>query len=583
MRLGNGMKKEIHVRKCQVIDETRELVLAVNGRLCRGVSGEKLRLSAVFRGKETDRRFPLSANCMVAGEETVFMADARIQLEYVFFEYQKVSDEEYVFLDFEWCDPEEGRVTFDTRIPLKAELFEKRSEQMPRSFRIYRGMAYGICTLLLPLWMLDGYFALKGYRKLHPAAAGMKGKKAILYHVHGIVSERTGHGYSIREMKTNYFRKQYDKACRKQKQTEGILFLSERRVEQGGNLDLVRKRCLEEKFCEVQEFLDTRPVHKLKRKELRRAARMTARAKVIILEDFYPQLHSLSIRPETGIVQLWHACGAFKLFGLSELGRSENLPQSTRNHRNYDMALASSEEIVPFYSEAYGVPEDHIRPIGVPRTDIFFQREYRRQIREKLYVKYPEFREKKVVLFAPTFRGSGNKTAYFPVEKFPVNQIMENLPEDVVLVVKNHPFVKQTFPVSPKYQDRVFDLSGDEMINDLLFITSLLITDYSSSVFEAALLNIPMLFYVFDLKEYLDQRDLYFDFESFVPGVMVQNSEELPEKIRDGLNEEHRQDVNYKKFREFFLSSLDGHSTERTMELIRNLYQEKSDMEMLSE
>lgn len=568
------MKQKIQVKKCQVIEETRELILAVNGRLSRSVSGEKLRLSAVFRGKETDRHFPLSANCMVTEEETVFMADARIQLEYVFFEYQNASEEETVSLDFEWCDPEEGRVTFEPRIFLNAELFEKRSEQMPRSFRIYRGLAYGICTLFLPLWMLDGYFALKGYKKLHPAAAGMKGKKAILYHAHGIVSDRTGYGYSVREMKTNYFRKQYDKACRKQERTEGILFLSERRVEQGGNLDLVRKKCMEENFCEVQEFLETRPVHKLKRKELRRAAGMTAKARVIILEDFYPQLHFLSIRPETGILQMWHACGAFKLFGLSDLGRSANLPQSTRNHRNYDMALASSEGIVPFYSEAYGVPEDHIRPIGVPRTDIFFRKEYREQIREKLYIKYPECREKKVVLFAPTFRGSGNKTAYFPVEKFPVDQIMESLPEDVVLVVKNHPFVRQTFSVGPKYQERVLDLSADEMINDLLFITSLLITDYSSSVFEAALLNIPMLFYVFDLEEYLDRRDLYFDFASFAPGEMVRDSEELPGKIRDGLDGKYGQDVNYEKFREFFLSSLDGHSTERTMELIRDLYYE---------
>ncbi len=98
-------------------------------------------------------------------------------------------------------------------------------------------------------------------------------------------------------------------------------------------------------------------------------------------------------------------------------------------------------------------------------------------------------------MFAPTFRGDGNKDAYYPLEAFDVNHFMERQPEDTVLILKNHPFVKQKFTVDAQWQDRVLDLSGEEHINDLMLISNLLITDYSSSVFEAAILELPMLFY----------------------------------------------------------------------------------------
>ena len=73
----------------------------------------------------------------------------------------------------------------------------------------------------------------------------------------------------------------------------------------------------------------------------------------------------------------------------------------------------------------------------------------------------------------------------------------------------------------------MFDLSTKEHINDLMLISNLLITDYSSSVFEAAILELPMLFYAFDEKEYMDSRDFYFDYDQFTPGSVVADFESL--------------------------------------------------------
>ena len=470
----------------------------------------------------------------------------------------------YVNLEMQW---EELRLDME----INPELLECKAEEKPVWQRLCGKAAFGACTLLLPVWLLSGALALKGIGNLRQSARGMTGKKAMLYHANDMVKSWTGYGYSIREYKTVYFKKWYDRYLKQVEKTSGILFLSEREVDIGGNLDRVRHALQEEGKLDIRQFLTTSPVHKLTWKELKRCAYLAAQARVIILEDFFPQLHALSIRDDTQILQMWHACGAFKLFGLSTLGRT-SLPQSTRNHRNYTATLTSSESIAPFYSEAFGIDVNCVAPVGVPRTDVFFDGNYKEQVTKKLFETYPEWQGKKIILFAPTFRGSGNKTAYYPMERFPVNEAMKKLPGDVVLIVKQHPFVKSEITVEDCYNGRVYDLTGKENINDLLFVTDLLVTDYSSSVFEAALLDIPMIFYAFDLEQYLTERDLYFDFSLFAPGSIVKGFDELLLEMNRKLNQEQKTVIN-EKFREFFLGSLDGNATRRTVDLIHHLYE----------
>ena len=177
-------------------------------------------------------------------------------------------------------------------------------------------------------------------------------------------------------------------------------------------------------------------------------------------------------------------------------------------------------------------------------------------------------------MFAPTFRGDGNKDAYYPLEAFDVNHFMERQPEDTVLILKNHPFVKQKFTVNAQWQDRVLDLSGEEHINDLMLISNLLITDYSSSVFEAAILELPMLFYAFDEKEYMDSRDFYFDYSQFTPGPVVTDFEALCEESAAMLQNivSANEQADLKKFRETFLNTVDGCSTERICRKIKTNY-----------
>lgn len=577
------MEQNIQMKRCEIDVEHQILDLEIEGMLPYPIHGERIRISVVFCAAKIDRYFPMIAYGTVCEEQyTQFHAATKIQLDSVFFEYHPEHPDD-IILKFCICTSDYQWMMIDTDVVLDSALFQTGAvsgtglgNALNRGFRFVK---YLICTLLLPIWLLSGYLAVKGHGTLHPAAKGRQGKRAIFYHAHGMVLGWTGYGYSIRELKTNYFRSQYEKACRKYSQTEGILFLSERDVESGGNLDLVRKALKErdqqetlESLGEQREFLVSRPVSKLSWKELRHLAVLLAASRVIILEDFYPHLHALSMRPETKILQLWHACGAFKLFGLSNLGISDHLRQDTRNHRSYDAALTSGEGLVPFYSEAFGVPSSHIYPIGVPRTDFFFQEELVRQRVQDLYQRYPILQGKRVVLFAPTFRGSGNQTAYYPAEYFPVNQVVDGLPDDVILIIKNHPFVHNQLDIAVENQNRVLDLTGAENINDLLLLTDVLITDYSSVIFEAAILQIPMLFYVFDLEEYIRSRDLYFEFVDFVPGKIIREFPDLMKEVLQTLQLSSGKDDADDSFRKFFLGTIDGHSTQRVVQLVEQLY-----------
>jgi len=587
------MRDDIQIISQEIDGELKLLHLKAKGSVARPVANHKLRIIAVFSGWGMVRRFPIEAVCTDGDYGIVFEIEEEISLSDIFFNIGNSPDDRTgsgvsnvgaidrhmpgkmdnrkVKVQFEYCDAEGCWMEFAGTLDLDGRLFQKEPEKVSFGKRFLQKAAYVFCTLLLPVWLLDGYLVVKGKKASPYVDEEIRGRKGMFYHAQGIVKKLTGYGYSMRELKTGYFAKRYLAACRKIAKPEGILFLSEREADSGGNLDLIRQG-VQKEGLPWEDFIDTRPVNKLPFAQIRRAAKMAAGAKVIILEDFYPQIHAIELRKETKLLQLWHACGAFKMFGLSDIGKVGNLHQDSKNHRNYSAAFVSGKQMVPFYSEAFGISPDKVLPLGVPRTDIFFDESYREQVRERLFKKYPVLSGKRVVLFAPTFRGSGNKRAYYPADRFLAEKFLEGMPEDTVLILKNHPFVKRPFSFHEKYRERVLDLTGRENINDVLFVTDLLITDYSSCIFEAALLAVPMLFYVFDLEEYVKGRDIYFDFESFAPGCKVNTFEGLVlEAGRILRGQCECDDEKRKEFCEYFLGSLDGHSTERILEYIRKL------------
>ena len=557
---------EISVQIKKEIRSEKMLAVLIQGKL----SGEvemltKVRLTAIFSDGEIIRRMPIPTALLKEEKECYFSGNSEISLKDVFL-YGTKSEKVTVTIEAEYLGQ---RVSFEENaFVLDGSLFHKKPKKYGFGYSFYKGvLAFG-SILWLPVMLIDGYMARKGYKELELNGKRAGGKKAIIFHANNKIKAFTGFSFSVREHKTNYFEKCYRKYAKKPCKKNQILFLSERRVEPNGNLDLIRTDLKSRGKFEIVECLIEKTVDKLSRKEIRQIARQAAVSKLIILEDFYPQLHALDIRKETKVVQLWHACGAFKTFGFSRLGKPGGPTQDSKNHRSYDYSFVSGTAMEEIYSEAFAIPTKNVKALGVPRTDIFFDKEYQANVKQKLYETYPKLKDKKVVLFAPTFRGDGNKDAHYPAERFSVDSFMEKVPEDYVLIVKHHPFVKQGFSVSEKYNDRVLDLSKGEQINDLLFLTDVLVTDYSSSIFEAALLNIPMVFYVFDKEIYMQERDIYSDFDSFVPGEMVMEEPELSDAVVRAINGNGESPERMEQFKSYFLDALDGNSTKRIGEFL---------------
>ena len=358
--------------------------------------------------------------------------------------------------------------------------------------------------------------------------------------------------------------KYYEKCCEMPIVNNRVTFVSGRRDTLSGNEKFVYDLIKDREDLEIKVLMSSTLNRDSALDDIKEFLELYATSKVVIVDDHFTLLDSIKKRSGVKLFQLWHACGAFKTFGFSRLGKPGGPTQFAPSHRMYDYAAVSSQGIAPYYAEGFGVSDKNIIATGVPRTDIFFDKAYAEKIKTEFYNRYPTLKSKKIALFAPTFRGNGKNTAFYPTERFNPEQFVDNTKGDYAVVIKLHPFCKEKYAINEKYKGVIIDLSAEDELNDLLFVSDLLITDYSSAVFEATLLNIPMLLYAYDLEEYTAERDFYYEFKSFVPGKIVKTQAELIDAVNKGDFEKEK----IPAFRDKFFTDTDGKSSQRVADKI---------------
>ena len=234
-------------------------------------------------------------------------------------------------------------------------------------------------------------------------------------------------------------------------------------------------------------------------------------------------------------------------------------------HNTYTHVFVSSEAVIPCYAEAFRCSERRIMAYGTPRTDVYFDKNFVSSQREELLKIFPEIGDRKIILYAPTFRGN-SPTAAYNENPLDYEKLKAALGDEYALVMKLHPFTAKKFGLTEdekeKYGDFIFDGSKNLKIETALCAADILIADYSSLIFEYALLNKPMLFYAYDLEEYEHDRSFYFDYKSFVPGKIVINNDEIIKAIQD---KDFRAD-RIPAFREKFMGACDGECVKRIAE-----------------
>lgn len=287
-------------------------------------------------------------------------------------------------------------------------------------------------------------------------------------------------------------------------------------------------------------------------------------SKVIVTDDYLKYFRYIRLRKKQKVVQIWHACGAFKKFGLdAPLKMSVEMEKKT--HSRYDAVCVSSVDVKKYYASAFGIEEEKVFDTGVARTDLLFDKEFKEKIRAGLTKKYEYLANKKIYLFAPTFREKNGKYYHFDLQ-INFGLLSKELKDDEVFVLKRHPVMKEKYFENCDYHN-IFDLS-DESVLELTSICDTLITDYSSVIFEAVLMRKKIVFYCPDYNLY--DRDFYIRYPEDLPGEIVTKDEDLLKTIR-----ETKYSQKAENFRAHQLSSCDGKSAERTASLICKFLKEQ--------
>jgi CDP-ribitol ribitolphosphotransferase len=267
-----------------------------------------------------------------------------------------------------------------------------------------------------------------------------------------------------------------------------------------------------------------------------RAGYHLASARAFVVDDYFFPLYVIRPRPGTLRLQVWHAAGAFKKFGYSVLDRSfgadEAFVARVPIHSNYSLALVSSMSVAPFYAQAFGQPVDLFTSrYGLPRTDLFADPARRDRAMARLRETYGLPDGRRIMLYAPTFRGDTVGKARYD-DLLDLDAFHAALGDDHAVLLKLHPFVRTALTIPPALAGFAIDASGDPDLNELMLVADVLVTDYSSAIYEFSLLGRPIAFLAPDFEAYRGERGFYLDFPDGLPGPVFATTAELAAAIR---------------------------------------------------
>ncbi len=280
------------------------------------------------------------------------------------------------------------------------------------------------------------------------------------------------------------------------------------------------------------------------------------RSCLFVVDNAYLPIHVAPHRPRTTVVQVWHATGALKRFGADTV-RPLAEPERRFLHLHYDYVVASGEAAREPYSRALRTPIERVLALGAPRTDFLVDADALAATREGMLAAHPELAGRTVVLYAPTFRGRGRaKRAAGTLDAVRLRSL---LPPDHALVLKTHPNLDPRLTLVTGF-DLVLD-PADEIARAFA-VSDILVTDYSSSIFEWALLRRPLVLLVPDLAEYAADPGLYLDYRTEMIGTLVADTDGVAAAILEG-----RFDLSpYDAFVERHLSGSRGGASDRFVE-----------------
>jgi len=293
-----------------------------------------------------------------------------------------------------------------------------------------------------------------------------------------------------------------------------------------------------------------------------------ARARFVVTNDHFPDWFAR--RPDQVCLQTWHGTPLKRLgFDVSDMRRTVRRFERRWKQQvaNWQYVLSPNRFSTPILRRAYAI-EGEMLETGYPRVDVLARADrdvLGRALRRRLGV--PE--DARVVLYAPTYRDQVvDRRGRFRLDlRLDVERLREAVGRDTVILFRKHHYIVDAVPATA--DGFVRDVSAYPDGTELLLAADVLVTDYSSMMFDFANTRRPMLFFTYDLDAYQDEiRGFYVDFHATAPGPLLRTTDELAEALRDldGVRAEYAQ--RYEAFAATFCELDDGRAASRVVDRV---------------
>lgn len=328
---------------------------------------------------------------------------------------------------------------------------------------------------------------------------------------------------------------------------------------------IVYKTNVKENVLQLQQVHIIKHAIEFKKFQVTSFVKVIKLARVTLFDNYYPELSAINKTKKDYFIQMWHANGAIKAFGWedpSTYHRSvEDQQRFQRVYDSFDQIVVGSEKMADVFQRSWHVASDKIDRIGYPRTDKYFEESWIEKARKKIQTKLPELTQKRVILYAPTYR----KDVSFSL---PDDWRKIKVPQDAVLIVRLHPHLanveRQIVDASP---DRVIMVDHFISTQELLCVADTLITDYSSIAFDFSLLDNArsVIFFTYDLEEFERTVGIQASFKAAFLNQMVNTVEQLNDAILFGNSDKNV----IHKLNQQWNTLNDGHSSARLIKQVK--------------
>ena len=311
----------------------------------------------------------------------------------------------------------------------------------------------------------------------------------------------------------------------------------------------------------VLKELENKNYNVISSREIFKTIKTLKMAKFIFITHGFADILMIDFSPKTQLIRLEHGIVLKKLgMNIKELNLNV-IKKKIRQKliRSTNFMVVTSEEDRKKKMLSFPLPLNKYILSGYPRNDSLVNYTNENYLKIKRTLNIEEYN--KVLLYAPTYRKYKQKNPLNQDFYKKLDLFLEK--EKKVLLFKPHP---SSDKVDLSHYNHIRSVDPNVDIMDLLVITDILITDYSGVTYDFLITMRPIIFFAYDLEEYLMERGMYYDYETFVPGPIVKTGDEFLLKLKNVSQWDQNYEEKRKYVRDLLNKYSDGNSTKRIIE-----------------